>query len=116
MTTTAAPPRPSAIVGANIRALLSQRGWPQARLAAEIGVSTVTITSYVNCKRCPNVDRLGDIAAGLGVPIERLLHVPQCLACADVPEPDRICAQCGKVGPGTPAVMVQAIGPERDSP
>jgi hypothetical protein len=68
----------------------------------------------VNCKRCPNVDRLGEIAAGLGVPIERLLHVPQCLACADVPEPDRICAQCGTAGPGTPAVMVQAIEPERD--
>jgi transcriptional regulator with XRE-family HTH domain len=65
-----------ATVGSNIRRLRSYRGWSQAQLAAEAGLSAAMIGTLENGRGNPRVTTLAAVAKALGVAPISLLAEP----------------------------------------
>lgn len=98
----------SRIVGGNIAALRTARGWSQRGLAErtkgfEKPVGFSTICRYEKTRQegtkpvsvC--VDDVVSLAAAFGVRPEQLLVKPKCSACMDSPPPGFSCLTCGGV-------------------
>ena len=57
------------MIGKRIKALREERHLSQEKLAAELGVSRMTINNYENEKRAPDIDFVGHIAEYFGVTV-----------------------------------------------
>lgn len=57
----------------NIKKYRKKRGFTQKQLAKAIGVTTVTIQNYENCRREPKIEVLSEIATTLNVSLSELL-------------------------------------------
>lgn len=63
-------------IGTNLKRLLNNRGWTQARLAKEVGCPTMTISRIVRGQNMPGIGLLARVAEVLDVSVDRLIHEP----------------------------------------
>lgn len=61
-------------IGANIIAARNDKGWTQAKLAKETGISAASLSAYENDKKTPGLQTLAKIAEALDVSIDRLYY------------------------------------------
>ncbi|WP_313577494.1 helix-turn-helix domain-containing protein [Lacrimispora sp.] len=61
------------MIGKRIRTLREERNLSQEKLAAELGVSRMTVNNYENEKRAPDIDFAGHIANYFGVTVGYLM-------------------------------------------
>jgi transcriptional regulator with XRE-family HTH domain len=61
------------VIGKRIRTLREERNLSQEKLAAELGVSRMTVNNYENEKRAPDIDFAGHIADYFGVTVGYLM-------------------------------------------
>jgi len=61
------------VIGKRIRTLREERHLSQEKLAAELGVSRMTVNNYENEKRAPDIDFAGHIADYFGVTVGYLM-------------------------------------------
>ena len=65
------------VLGDNLRRLRAERGYSQETLAARAGVHRTFIGSVERAECNISLDNLGKLAAGLGVPVPRLLDASE---------------------------------------
>jgi transcriptional regulator with XRE-family HTH domain len=70
---TPAPVEPKTPLGAAIRKYRMRRRWDQQTLAERLGVTQSNVSDWERGRHAPSLSLLMDIAATLGVPLNRLL-------------------------------------------
>lgn len=60
-------------ISANLRRLLDERGWSQARLSQESGEKPMTISNLLNGKYVPGIGSLARVADALSTTVDYLI-------------------------------------------
>ena len=94
---------PNEITAANVRRLRKARGWSQAELARQWGVSvTVVVNSEAAAgRRKPRIISVNDVVAlagVFGVPVTDLISMSRCPVCEGAPPRGLSCRTCGAEG------------------
>ena len=92
----AAPVEAARVFGRNIRAVRQSRGWNLRETAPLLGMRFQNL-ARIEAGEGTTLATAGRIAAGLGVPLTRLLAA--CGECLDAPRPGLTCQECGTPGP-----------------